>query len=78
LKKGDALCFVDGICHGASPRMNPGERRVVIYRYGVSWGSTRHGYRYSEEFINRLTPSRRKIMQPVAVRSHANPGGKAL
>jgi len=77
LKKGDALCFVDGVCHGASPRTNPGERRVVIYRYGVSWGSTRHGYRYSEEFLNRLTPARRKIMEPVPLRNHANPGGRA-
>ncbi len=77
LRKGDALLFVDGICHGASPRTNPGERRVVIYRYGVSWGNTRHGYRYSEEFLNRLTPARRKIMEPVPTRNHANPGGQA-
>jgi ectoine hydroxylase-related dioxygenase (phytanoyl-CoA dioxygenase family) len=45
LKKGDALMFVDAIAHGASSRTNPGERRVVIYRYGPSWGATRHGYR---------------------------------
>ncbi len=77
LRKGDAICFVDGICHGASQRTNPGERRVVIYRYGVSWGNTRHGFRYSDEFLNRLTPARRKIMQPVPIRDHANPGGQA-
>jgi len=77
LKKGDALLFVDGITHGASPRTNPGERRVVIYRYGVSWGSTRHGYRYSEELLNRLTPARRKILEPIPERNHRNPGGAA-
>lgn len=77
LKKGDAICFVDGIMHGASPRTNPGERRVVIYRYGVSWGSTRHGYRYSNALLERLTPERRKILEPVPFRNHENPGGKA-
>jgi hypothetical protein len=40
----------------------------VIYRYGVSWGNTRHGYRYSEELLARLTPERRKILQPVSPR----------
>ena len=68
LKKGDALLFVDALCHGASERTNPGERRVVIYRYGVSWGSTRYGFRYSPELLGRLTPARRKILEPVAVR----------
>ncbi len=77
LKKGDALLFADGICHGASARTNPGERRVVIFRYGVSWGSTRHGYRYSNELLNRLTPARRKILEPIPPRSHQKPGGPA-
>lgn len=74
LKKGDALLFVDGISHGASSRTNPGERRVVIYRYGVSWGATRRGYRYSEELLNRLTSERRKILQPI---TPVSPTGKA-
>jgi ectoine hydroxylase-related dioxygenase (phytanoyl-CoA dioxygenase family) len=68
LKKGDALMFVDAIAHGASSRTNPGERRAVIYRYGPSWGNTRHGYRYSHELLNRLTPERRKILEPVTPR----------
>jgi ectoine hydroxylase-related dioxygenase (phytanoyl-CoA dioxygenase family) len=68
LKKGDALLFCDGLAHGASSRTNPGERRVVIYRYGVSWGSTRYGYAYSPELLARLTPERRKILQPIAPR----------
>jgi ectoine hydroxylase-related dioxygenase (phytanoyl-CoA dioxygenase family) len=68
LKKGDALLFVDALMHGASARTNPGERRVVIYRYGVSWGSTRYGYRYSQALLDRLSPERRAILQPIPPR----------
>jgi ectoine hydroxylase-related dioxygenase (phytanoyl-CoA dioxygenase family) len=68
LKKGDALLFVDALMHGATARTNPGERRVVIYRYGPSWGSTRHGFRYSQELLARLTPARRKILDPIPAR----------
>ena len=32
LKQGDALLFVDSLCHGSAKRTNKGERRVVIYR----------------------------------------------
>jgi ectoine hydroxylase-related dioxygenase (phytanoyl-CoA dioxygenase family) len=48
MNKGDALLFVDSILHGGSSRTNPGERRVVIYRYGPSWAATRFGYEYSQ------------------------------
>jgi len=68
LKRGDALLFVDAMSHGASTRTTPGERRVVIYRYGPVWGSTRYGYRYSAELLARLSPERRKILEPVAPR----------
>ena len=34
-------------CTGGS-RTKSGERRVIIYRYGVSWGATRYGYEYSQ------------------------------
>lgn len=64
LKAGDALLFVDALMHGATERVNPGERRVVIYRYGPAWGRTRHGFEYSEELLARLTPARRKVLQP--------------
>jgi hypothetical protein len=64
LQAGDALLFVDALMHGATERTNPGERRVVIYRYGPSWGRTRHGFEYSEKLLDRLTPARRKILQP--------------
>jgi ectoine hydroxylase-related dioxygenase (phytanoyl-CoA dioxygenase family) len=68
LNRGDALLFVDGITHGAASRTNPGERRAVIYSYGVSWGATAHGYVYSPELLDRLTPERRTILQPIAPR----------
>ena len=68
LEKGDALLFVDALAHGASTRTNPGERRVVIYRYGPTWGNTRYGYQYSKELLERLTPARRKILQPIPPR----------
>jgi ectoine hydroxylase-related dioxygenase (phytanoyl-CoA dioxygenase family) len=74
LKAGDALMFSDALSHGAASRTNAGERRVVIYRYGPSWGSTRHGYRYSDELLARLTPRRRRVLQPIAPRQ---PGGLA-
>jgi hypothetical protein len=68
LNQGDALMFVDAMAHGACTRTNPGERRVVIYRYGPTWGSTRYGYTYSPALLNRLTPERRKILQPIPPR----------
>lgn len=65
MKAGDALLFVDGLMHGGSSRTNEGERRVTIYRYGASWGKTRFGYEYSQELLNRVTPERRRILEPV-------------
>jgi hypothetical protein len=67
LKKGDALLFVDGLMHGGSSRTRAGgERRVTIYRYGPLWGATRYGYEYSPALLERLTPERRRLLQPVA------------
>jgi hypothetical protein len=65
LAAGDTLLFVDCLCHGAVARVNPGERRIMVYRYGPNWGRTRLGYEYSPELLNRLTPERRRILQPV-------------
>jgi ectoine hydroxylase-related dioxygenase (phytanoyl-CoA dioxygenase family) len=64
LKAGDALLFVDGLMHGGSSRTNPGERRILIYRYGPSWGATRNGYQYSHKLLERLTRERRTILRP--------------
>jgi hypothetical protein len=71
LEKGDALLFVDAIMHGGSERINDGERRITNFRYGPSWGRTRYGYEYSNELLNRLTPERRRILEP---RTPARPG----
>ncbi len=65
LQAGDALLFVDALAHGSALRTNPGERRVAIYRYGGSWGATRRGYVYSDALLNRLTPERRALLQPI-------------
>jgi hypothetical protein len=67
LKKGDVLLFVDAIAHGSARRTNQeGARRVAIYRYGPSWGYFRYPYRPSAELLARLTPERRKVVQPHA------------
>ncbi|HZO91026.1 MAG TPA: phytanoyl-CoA dioxygenase family protein [Chthonomonadaceae bacterium] len=68
LKAGDALLFVDALCHGGASRTKPGIRRTLVYRYGPYWGNTRFGYRYSPELIARLTPERAKILQPIPPR----------
>ncbi|MDA0991035.1 MAG: phytanoyl-CoA dioxygenase family protein [Verrucomicrobia bacterium] len=64
LDAGDVLIFVDAICHGSARRVNPGERRLAVYRYGPSWGFFRHPYRPSQALLERLTPERRKIVFP--------------
>lgn len=64
LKTGDAALFVDCLAHGAGFRRNDGERRILLYRYGPGWGNNRYGYEPSAELIERLTPERRKIIQP--------------
>jgi hypothetical protein len=72
MERGDALLFVDGLMHGGSSRTNPGERRVTIYRYGPLWASTRFGYEYSQDLLDRLTPERRRILQPIPKRLPPN------
>ena len=66
LAAGDALLFVDAIMHGSARRVNAGQRRMAVYRYGPSWGFFRHGYRPSEALLARLTPARRAIVWPHA------------
>ncbi|MBA3686547.1 MAG: phytanoyl-CoA dioxygenase family protein [Planctomycetes bacterium] len=66
LRAGDALIFVDAIMHGSAARQNPGQRRTAVYRYGPSWGGSRHGYRPSAELLARLNPLRRQLLQPLA------------
>jgi hypothetical protein len=59
------LLFVDACLHGGSTRTTPGERRVIILRYGPPWAQPRFGYRLSTQLLDRLTPTRRGIMQPI-------------
>ncbi len=68
MKAGDALLFVDAISHGSARRINPGNRRIIVFRYGPSWGNFRHGYQVSPELLARLTPERRKIVQPLQIK----------
>ena len=64
MNAGDALLFVDAISHGSARRTNEGNRRIIVYRYGPSWGNFRHGYQPSPELLERLTPQQRQIVQP--------------
>ena len=68
LDAGDAIFFVDCMAHGSAERTRPGERRVAIIRYGPHWGNDRYGYQPSPELIARLTPARRRIVQPLPPR----------
>lgn len=36
MRAGDALLFTDAVMHGGATRTAPGERRTVLYLYGVS------------------------------------------
>lgn len=64
MKAGDAILFVDALSHGSAYRTNPDVRRIIVYRYGPSWGNFRLGYQPSDELLARLTTERRKIVQP--------------
>ena len=64
LKAGDGLLFVDSLCHGSTKRVNKGERRIVIYRYGPSWGFFRHPYRPSKKLLKNLSKFQRQIVMP--------------
>ena len=65
LKADDDAFSVDCMAHGSARRTNPGQRRVLIIRYGPHWGNDRYGFQPSPELIMRLTPTRRKIVQPL-------------
>tara|TARA_Y100000031_G_C7917022_1_gene246485 strand:+ start:52 stop:342 length:291 start_codon:yes stop_codon:yes gene_type:complete len=40
--------------------------RIMVYRYGPKWGPNPYGYEPSPEMLQRLTPERRQIVQPIA------------
>ena len=64
IKAGDAILFVDAIMHGSARRVNEGQRRIAVYRYGPSWGFFRHPYRPSDDLLGRLTERQRGIVMP--------------
>ena len=64
LKAGDGLLFVDSLCHGSAKRTKKGERRIVVYRYGPSWGFFRHPYRPSKNLLKRVTKYQKNIIMP--------------
>ena len=68
LRAGEAVVFTDAICHGSSARVNPCERRVLIYRYSPHTIATRYRYVRTPEFMARLTPERRAIVEPVPLK----------
>jgi ectoine hydroxylase-related dioxygenase (phytanoyl-CoA dioxygenase family) len=74
MKAGDAIIFVDSTCHGSAKRVNPGERRITVYRYGSSWNRTRWGYHASPELLQRLNPFARKLVHP---QEYVRPPGTA-
>lgn len=63
LEAGDAVLFVDCLMHGSATRVNPGERRFAVFRYGPSWGVSRRGYEPSEELLDRLTAEQRVLVK---------------
>lgn len=68
LKAGQALMFTDGLLHGGSSRTNPGERRILIYRYSPHCMAPRYNYIPSEGLLERLNPNARKIVQAIPAR----------
>jgi len=64
MEAGDVILFVDALCHGSAERVNAGERRIIVFRYGPSWGNFRFGYQVSDELAERLTPERLQIVRP--------------
>jgi hypothetical protein len=68
MNKGDVLLFTDAITHGSAQRTNPGQRRMVLYRYSPRWIRTRFNYEPSSRLLASLTDEQRNIMYPIPER----------
>lgn len=68
LKAGDVLFFTDAVTHGSSERTNDGYRRSVVYRYSPRHIRTRFNIEQSDDLLNKLTPERRRILEPIPIR----------
>ena len=64
LNAGDAVLFVDATAHGSAKRIDPGERRISVFRYVTAWSVNRWGYEASPELVKRLNPFASKIVMP--------------
>ena len=68
LKAGQVLFFTDCLSHGSARRTNAGYRRTVVYRYSPQWVRDRFNYATSQALLDRLTTSRRQIIEPIPPR----------
>ena len=68
LKAGDVLFFTDAVTHGSSARTNDGFRRSIVYRYSPRHIRTRFNIEQSDDLLERLTPERRAILEPIPLK----------
>lgn len=68
LDAGDVLLFTDTITHGSAARTRDGFRRMLLYRYSPRWIRSRFNYAPSPELLERLTPERRQVVDPIPLR----------
>ena len=68
MNKGDVLLFTDAITHGSAQRTNPGQRRMVLYRYSPRWIRTRFNYEPSARLLASLSDTQRTIIHPIPAR----------
>jgi hypothetical protein len=68
MEAGDVLLFTDTITHGSATRTNDGYRRMLLYRYSPRWIRSRFNYAPSPKLLQRLTPERRQIVDPIPLR----------
>ncbi len=76
LKAGQAIFFTDALCHGSAARVNPGERRFMVYRYCPHWIRQRYPYVPTPELLGQLTEQQRKLVDPEPIR--LSPGRKIV
>jgi|EP01043_Picozoa_sp_COSAG02_P009978 hypothetical protein len=56
------VIFNDHLLHGSAARTNPGDRKMIVFRYLPQEQSTnRFGYEPSEALMQRLTPVRQQV-----------------
>ena len=76
LRAGEISLHSDMLIHGSAARTNEGHRRTLVFRYLPTIYAHRLGYEPSPELLQRLTPERRKIVQPIV--PHRPPRNRPL